>query len=237
MNGVPQVVEVYRGPYPRDDFFFCVFVVRLPLDAKIATTEGVLSMRARETRTRRGRQGMTRHNKEKQAQRIAEFDACVSHYEAALLRYVGRIVNNRDSAQDVVQNTFIRLFRRWQEDLTPSQPLSAWLYRVAHNCAVDYLRSESRRHVLHQRQAEELPTSAPANRGRGFHISDEAEQAAVQLKRLTLREQQLVVLKVYEEKSYKEISEITGLTVSNVGYILHHAMKDLAAMLKDPGTQ
>ena len=46
------------------------------------------------------------------------------------------------------------------------------------------------------------------------------------------RERQLVILKVYEEKSYNEISEITGLTSSNVGYILHHAMKTLAAILR-----
>jgi DNA-directed RNA polymerase specialized sigma24 family protein len=42
----------------------------------------------------------------------------------------------------------------------------------------------------------------------------------------------MVILKVYEEKSYKEISEITGLSVSNVGYILHFAMKKLAEELK-----
>lgn len=176
---------------------------------------------------------MTRRHKRKQAQRLADFEACVTHYEAALLRYAGRIVNNQNSAQDVVQNTFIRLFRKWQDEMAPSAKLSAWLYRVAHNCAVDYLRSESRRHVLHLKQAEEHPTSAPADRGKWFRISEAAENAAIQLKTLSLREQQLVVLKVYEEKSYKEISQITGLTVSNVGYILHHAMKKLAAMLKD----
>ena len=49
---------------------------------------------------------------------------------------------------------------------------------------------------------------------------------------MSLREQQLVILKVYEEMSYKEISEITDLTVSNVGYILHHAMRKMADALK-----
>ena len=42
-----------------------------------------------------------------------------------------------------------------------------------------------------------------------------------------------MILKVYEEKSYREISEITELTEGNVGYILHHAMKKLAKMLKE----
>ena len=62
-------------------------------------------------------------------------------------------------------------------------------------------------------------------------MSADAEQASAALQTLGLREQQLVILQVYEEKSYREISDITGLTVSNVGYILHHAMKKMAAEL------
>ena len=62
-------------------------------------------------------------------------------------------------------------------------------------------------------------------------MSDQALGAAEALRRLGDRERELVVLKVYEEKSYKEIAEITGLTVSNVGFILHTAMKKLATML------
>ena len=67
----------------------------------------------------------------------------------------------------------------------------------------------------------------------GDCFTDAGEQAAVALQTLSLREQQLVILKVYEEKSYREISDITGLTVSNVGYVLHHAMKKLARELKN----
>jgi RNA polymerase sigma-70 factor (ECF subfamily) len=94
------------------------------------------------------------------------------------------------------------------------------------------VRKESRRHDLHLRHAQERPDYAPPNRGEGFRISEEAEKAVRALHSLGLREQQLVVLKVYEEKSYREIGEITGLTVSNVGYILHHAMKKMAAILR-----
>lgn len=176
--------------------------------------------------------GMKKEQKRAQARRLAAFEVVVSEYEAALLRYAGRILHNDNAAQDVVQNAFIRLFRRWEDDMTPSPKLSSWLYRVTHNCAVDYLRKESRRHLLHTRLAEEHAKFAPPDRGKAFRISEAAEGAAAALKTLKLREQQLVVLKVYEEKSYKEISEITGLTVSNVGYILHHAMKKMAAELK-----
>lgn len=175
---------------------------------------------------------MSDTRRQSKSERLADFEVLVSEYERPLLRYVGLIVYDRDAAQDVVQDAFIRLFRKWPEEMAPSARLSSWLYRVAHNLAVDYLRKESRLHLLHRRHAEDHEDSAPPDRGRAFRISEEAEKAVGALRGLSLREQQLVVLKVFEEKSYKEISQITGLTVSNVGYILHHAMKKMAAVLK-----
>ncbi len=160
----------------------------------------------------------------------------MSHYEAALIRYASRLVGGNDTAQDVVQDTFIRMYRKWQDPFEPSPKLSSWLYRVAHNRAVDVVRKRSRRSELHQRHACEQPKHAPPNRGASFRLGDGAVAAAEALRTLAEREQQLVVLKVYEEKSYKEISEITGLTTSNVGYILHHAMKKMAVALRKAET-
>jgi RNA polymerase sigma-70 factor (ECF subfamily) len=175
---------------------------------------------------------MTKRERQSRKHRVAAFEGLVSEYEGALLRYATRIVRDADAAQDVVQNTFIKLFRNWQDELAPSPQMSSWLYRVAHNGAVDHLRKETRRRMLHQRHAEEQQDFVPPNRGAGFRITADAQRAAHALGKLNLRERQLVILKVYEEKSYKEIAEISGLTVSNVGYILHHAMKKLAAELR-----
>ncbi|MCK5528487.1 MAG: sigma-70 family RNA polymerase sigma factor [Kiritimatiellae bacterium] len=174
---------------------------------------------------------MKKRRKQSKAEQLIAFNTIVARYEEQLLRYASRIVGGSNAAQDIVQNTFIKLFKKWTDELEPSPKLSSWLYRVAHNCAVDYIRKESRRHLLHLQHAEEIDNFIPPNRGDGFHIGEQAERAAASLRTLTSREQQLVVLKIYEEKSYKEIGEITGLTVTNIGYILHHAMKKMAAEL------
>jgi len=173
---------------------------------------------------------MESHGKRTEA-RVLAMDGIVSRYEAALLRYAARIVADPDAAQDVVQETFIRLLEKWREALEPSAALSAWLYRVAHNCAVDHVRRESRRNAAHERHAEEQ--SALEERmdvpGPGFAGNDDAEKRAMAaLRTLKPREQQLVILKVIEGKSYREISEIAGMSVGNVGYVLHHAMRKLA---------
>ena len=160
-----------------------------------------------------------------------ELEDIVARHEAALLRYATRLVNDVTAAQDVVQKTFIKLCHSWKTGTHPTAQLSAWLYRVTHNAAVDYIRSESRRSTLLKKHASdrEARTARGPNQN---EISEAADLAAQMLKLLSLRERQLVILKVYEEKSYREISAITGLTESNVGYILHHSMKKLAEMLK-----
>ncbi len=169
---------------------------------------------------------------EQKSRKLAQFDAIVSEYEGALLRYVARLLRQHDAAQNVVQDAFIKLFKHWDEELKPSPKMLNWLYRVVHNCAVDHMRKEERLHLLHLHHAKECDDFIPPDLGEGFAISDEAERAASALKTLSVREQELIILKVYEERSYQEIGEITGLTTSNIGYILHHAMKKLAAELK-----
>lgn len=158
---------------------------------------------------------------------FARFDAIVAKYEGALLRYATRLLNSTNAAQDVVQMAFIKLCRSWTADSEPSPQLSAWLYRVTHNAAVDYIRRESRHTAMLSRHAEEKQITKFGPEPRR-EISEQAELAVRALHTLSLREQQLVILKVYEQKSYREISDITGLSQGNVGYILHHAMRKLA---------
>jgi len=161
------------------------------------------------------------------------FEAIVDEYQAPLLRYAGRIMNNSALAQDAVQCAFIKLSRFWRGNYSPSPPMSAWLYRVTHNCAVDVIRKTSRRQDLHDRNAKEQKIRDEKDElPRGYH-EDTSELVNNALEVLDIRERQLVILKVYEEKSYKEMSEIIGLGQGNVGYILHHAMKKLAQRIKE----
>ena len=170
---------------------------------------------------------MAKNDKQTAEERCAALQRLVDTYESALLRYVTRLMGNPSFAEDVVQNTFIKFIRQWEGAPEPSPALSSWLYRVAHNETIDHIRKESKRQTLHAEHGAADPSDEPDP----APVSDRAENAAEALKRLTDRERQLVVLKVYEEKSYKEIAEITGLTTGNVGFILHTAMKKLATIL------
>lgn len=154
----------------------------------------------------------------------------VKQYETPLLRYAARIVNSPSLAQDVVQNVFIKLFRGWEPGMKPSAGLKCWLYRVAHNEAVDFVRRESRLRIVHEKHAED-----PADRSQDCHEDnnrDRKQMVLKHLKKLQPSEQQLILLRMEEGLSYKEISEVTGRSEGNVGNILHHAVKKLSEIVQ-----
>lgn len=161
-----------------------------------------------------------------------EFAAIITAHESALLRYVARLVNDAHAAQDVVQETFIKLFRAWRDDARPTENLRPWLYRVAHNAAIDHIRRESRLHHLHEQEALEHAAPDPAD------SEDPPERARIvlgHLRRLDPAERQVLLLRMQEGFSYREISLVTGRTEGNIGCILHHAVKKISASLKQAG--
>jgi len=164
------------------------------------------------------------------------FEALVASYERKLLGYVSRLTGASVFVEDIVQETFIKLSQQWRGAWEPSSQISAWLYKVAHNVAIDTLRRESRRGEINRSHAQLLDESEAPTAGQGaVEGLFDGQRVRDALEILSSRERNLVVLKVYEEKSYKEIAAITGLSVSNVGYILHTAMRKLANHLGGEG--
>ncbi|MDP6526003.1 MAG: sigma-70 family RNA polymerase sigma factor [Kiritimatiellia bacterium] len=168
--------------------------------------------------------------------RAAQMEAIVAEHETALLRYAARIVNNSCVAQDVVQNVFIKIFRRWEKGLQPSEHLKAWLFRVTHNEAVDQIRKESRLRVLHTKHGEERKANdCPDGHECAFGGEERKELVLQYLGKLHPREQQVILLRMEQGLSYKEISAVTGRSEGNVGNILHHGVRKLSQALKQAG--
>lgn len=116
--------------------------------------------------------------------------------------------------------------------------ISAWLYKVAHNEAIDHIRKEKRRGEISKFHVEERGESVPPSEGQGINPNSfDAQRVLDALAVLNERERNLIVLKVYEEKSYKEIAAMTGLNIGNVGFILHKAMQKLAEYFGGEGRQ
>ncbi len=152
--------------------------------------------------------------------------------ESPLLAYARRLVGDFAVAEDVVQDAFMKLHSQFQQVRTP-QP---WLYRTVHNLAVDHQRRASRIVLVDDRTSEDMPANDTSD---SQPMPDEqiARWEGIGLVRLVLetldaRSRELIRLRFEEELSYKEIAESTGITVGNVGYILHHALKAMALELE-----
>ena len=157
-------------------------------------------------------------------------------YEAALLRYATRLLNNADAAQDVVQTAFIRLHEHWAEcSLWAADHLKNWLYRTTHNAAVDYIRREERLRKLHGSHAAETGETAEAEQGRQLDADARKQLVLTHVATLADAEREVLLLRLEEGLSYQEIAHITGRTEGNVGCLLHFAVKHLGRRLKKAG--
>ena len=151
--------------------------------------------------------------------------AAVQRHQAPLLRYATRLLGgDADRARDVVQDTFVRLLG--QPPAQVDGHVAEWLFTVCRNRSLDVLRKEGRMKRFAEGQVERLTTAEPAP----AQTLERAEQHAAVLRligRLPHNQQEVVRLKFQNGFSYQEISRITALSVGNVGFILHTAIKTL----------
>ncbi len=165
--------------------------------------------------------------------RARRMDELVTRYEAPLLRYATRILHNPVAAQDAVQEVFIRIFRQGHDCSKDDKGLRALMFRATHNAAVDMIRRETRLRRLHHADAAERDITGPADPRCNDDDRNEAVLECLAL--LHPREQQVILLRIQEGLSYREISMITGRSEGNIGNIIHHAVKKLAVQLRKAG--
>jgi RNA polymerase sigma-70 factor (ECF subfamily) len=151
--------------------------------------------------------------------------------ETPLLRYAFSRIGRRAVAEEIVQEAFLQLHRRWGYVDSPR----AWLFRFVRNRAYNYLR-DNQREILHSDDGQSQSSSIEDETPDALFLRMEATGALRQmLEELDETDRQLVMLKYFEGLKYREISVRTGLSVSNVGYRLHHTLKELAGKLRPLG--
>lgn len=148
----------------------------------------------------------------------------VSRYERPLVRYASQIIGDVERARDVVQDTFLRLCE--QDPVKLHGHLAEWLYTVCRNRSLDVREKEKRMKTMtvEQHAAQECRETSQAV---AFERREAADQVLKFVGTLSANQQEVVRLKFQNGLSYKEISAITQLSVSNVGFLIHTAVKKL----------
>jgi len=163
--------------------------------------------------------------------KISALEDAMVRYQKVLLRYTARVLHNQDAAQDVVQLTFIRFHANLEKIMKNKIQIKGWLFRTAHNAAVDFIRKESRLRLLHFRQAEQRPDVHEMK-------SEEIDREAVVLQHLNVlkpKEREVLVLRLQEKMSYREIAKILDRSEGYVGTLIHTATKKLTQSLQEAG--
>lgn len=156
--------------------------------------------------------------------------SAVAEFEAPLMRYALRKTGCLETARDVVQDTFLKL---WQTDrATVNGRLAPWLYTVCRNRAVDVCRKERRmKTTLDENESSAMVVMAPP--AESTHEENRQEKRALHdaVKQLNDRQQEAIRLKFQSGLSYREIAEVMDITVNHVGVLLHNAIKTIREKL------
>ena len=147
----------------------------------------------------------------------------LKRHESPLLRYAARITGSEELAREVVQDTFCRLCAQPREKVKGHE--AEWLFTVCRNRALDVRRKEGRMQTGDAVLAAQ-PSSAPAPASVA-EGKEAVSQVLSVLDTLPANQREVVLLKFQGGLSYKEIAKVTELSVSNVGYLLHAALKTL----------
>lgn len=169
---------------------------------------------------------------------LVEHDPSLSHEawlslvfrenEVPLMGYTTHLMGDADRAGDVVQDAFVRLCRQPRDQIEGR--VRQWLYTVCRNRALDILKKEKRMktlddaHASNQESRDVDPQTQAQRR-------ESAAKAGSLMESLPNHQREVIRLKVHSGLSYREISELTGLSVSNVGYLLHTGLKSIRTRL------
>lgn len=157
------------------------------------------------------------------AEQLQWVEAAVAQFEGPLTSYATRLVGN-DRARDVVQDTFLKLCAQPREEI--EERLGAWLFAVCRNRALDVLRRDKRTRPVDGTTAERQASSEPIP-SELTELKEETRMALELLSELPPKQQEVIRLKFKHGLSYREISEVTRLSVSNVGYLIHIGLKTI----------
>lgn len=172
----------------------------------------------------------------------AAFEELVLRYQRRLLTVLEHLVGNRDAAEDLAQEVFMRVYRS-RKTYQPEAKFSTWIFTIANNVASNSLRSRSRRREVAAPVGSTTSTSAQgldqvavaASGQMPTRQLDKAEMASVvrlAMESLSERHRLALLLSKFEDMSYVDIAQTMGLTVKAVKSLLSRARLALKEILE-----
>jgi RNA polymerase sigma factor (sigma-70 family) len=157
-------------------------------------------------------------------------EKAMAEYQSPLVGYAMTILHDLERARDVVQDTFIRLCQ--QDAAKLGGGLKTWLFTVCRNRALDVLRKEKRIQPLDEVQWKRVAGTDMPPDEQSMH-DERVGEVMRYLDRLSANQREVILLKFQQGLTYQEITEVTGLTSGNIGFLIHTGLKRLRDLLPD----
>ena len=160
----------------------------------------------------------------------AAFQKLLRNYQRPLYNHIRSIVLNHDDTDDVLQNTFIKVYR-YLKDFKGDSKLFSWIYRIATNEAITFINQKAKRNGT---TSEALQTKIVDNLKADTYFDGNEIQIKLQKAVSLLPEKQQLVFKMkyYEEIKYEDMSEVLGTSVGALKASYHHAVKKIEDFMK-----
>jgi len=159
------------------------------------------------------------------------FNSLVKKYQERLYWHIRKIVLNHDDADDILQNTFVKVWRSIDKFREESS-LYTWLYRIATNESLTFINSNKRRSLIPMNDTSEFLMN---NLESDVYFDGDEIQLRLQEAILKLPEKQRIVfnLKYFEEMKYEDMSKVLDTSVGALKASFHHAVKKIEENLKN----
>ena len=161
------------------------------------------------------------------------FDILLKRYERKVFTYIAYSVKNEEVAQDLFQDCFMRIITKLHSGLyTENGKFASWVMRIAHNLIIDYHRQNQGNNVISNDGAEYdlLNNSEIAqdyNREKEYIDKQLLKDVKALIKKLPDNQREVVLMRFYEELSFKEIAEITGVSINTALGRMRYALINL----------
>ncbi|HOW60479.1 MAG TPA: RNA polymerase sigma factor [Candidatus Moranbacteria bacterium] len=164
------------------------------------------------------------------------FKELFSRYRKKLFIYIFHLVRNKEEAEDVLQNVFSKMYKNIN-NFDTSRKFSSWIYRIAHNETINFLKQKNRRHLVSwdditkSKDKLDLAYNGEIIEEKWEHLEivREIDRA---LKKLPEKYQQVLKLRYFQEYSYEDIGHLLKKPVNTIGTLINRAKKKLLEVVE-----
>lgn len=161
----------------------------------------------------------------------ASFSLLIERYQNKLFYYVLKYVAEADKAEDIVQESFIKIYTNLNS-FDQNKKFSAWAYRIVHNQLIDTVRKQKPTVSIEENEWINNVADSKVDIVADFEIKQTRQEVQAAVGRLPLKYKDVVVLHYFEGYGYEEISDILGIPTSSVGTRLRRGKSKLKDLLQ-----